>query len=385
MTRRPAAVPSASRIGMVTPRYPPDIGGVETHVERLALGLGELGWRVEVITTDPEHRSPALAARDGLPVLRFPTIADDATFYLAPRLGWWLLRHARRYDVIHAHSYHTPVALLAGLAARLAARPLVLTPHYHGTGHTSVRRWLHGPYRLPGRWLVRGAALVICSSEAERALVQRDFGADVPTRVIPHGIEVAGYVSAAPFRDLPGTTILTGGRLEAYKQVDRVIAAMAALPADHHLYVFGDGPAAPALHRLAETSPARPRIRFLGRVPQPDLERWARSADVFVSLSREEAFGLTVVETAAAGAAQVISDIPAFLEMRDRLAGHPVEVVRVDADPTAVAAAIQAVTARRSDGPRPTLALPTWEAMADRTAAAYRAVLAAGSVPEPAR
>jgi len=360
---------------MVTPRYAPEIGGVEKHVEMLVRGLRGAGWMVEVLTTDPGGSLPPHVVRDGGPVRRFPTLRGDATFFLSPRLAWWLLLHGRRYDLIHGHSYHTPLALVAAVAAWLHRRPFVLTTHYHGTGHTPMRSRLHRPYRALGRWMVRRAALVVCCSVAECVLVRRDFGGALPTMVVTPGVTVEGFATAEPFEGLPGVTVLAGGRLEDYKQVDTVVRAMASLPTDHHLYIFGDGPALPEIEDLARQSDATDRIHLLGRLSQADLHRWFRSADVFVSMSREEAFGLTVIESAVAGAAQVVSDIPAYVEMRERLSGLPVAMLPVDSGPAEVAAAIRATATEPVDQTAGNVRVPTWEAMTDRVISGYRGVL----------
>lgn len=370
------------RIGMVSPRYPPAIGGVENHVKELVQGLHQTGWSVEVVTTDPTGQSPRAARRDGIAVRRFPTLRGDAVFYLSPRLAWWLIRHARRYDLIHAHSYHTPLALVAALAARLHRRPFVVTPHYHGTGHTVMRSRLHRPYRALGRWMIRQAMLVICCSEAECALIHRDFGEDVTTIVIPHGVDVDRFAGALSFDDLPGTTALTGGRLESYKQVDLVIRAMDALPSDVHLYVFGSGPARGDLEALAGAGRASDRIRFLGAVDDADMPRWFKSAQIFVSLSREEAYGLTAIEGAAAGAAVVLSDIPAYREMVDRLAGFAVSLVSVDAAVPEVAAAIRAAVGAPSASPGAHSELPTWADMVEQVAVEYRRIFLEPAQPD---
>lgn len=223
--------------------------------------------------------------------------------------------------------------------------------------------------------MIRQAALVICSSRAEQQLVVRDFGGDLPVIVVPHGVDVEQFVDAEPFPDLPGTTILTGGRLEGYKQIDVVVRAMAHLDPDHHLYIFGDGPARSDLEALAGVSPAAERIHVLGKVPADELRRWFRSAAVFVSLSREEAYGLTMIEGVAAGAALVVSDIPAYREMAEGLPGQRVDLVPIEAGGEEVAAAIRRATAGPRRTPGDLSGLPTWAAMVDQIGAGYRAVL----------
>jgi glycosyltransferase involved in cell wall biosynthesis len=365
-----------ARILLVTPQFPPSLGGVERHVERLATGLSRRRLDVEVATTDPTEPSPTIEELGSLVIRRFPTIRREGVFLLSPRLALWLLLEAGRFDLVHAHSYHTPFALVSAVAARVHRVPLVVTPHYHGTGHTRARRVLHRPYRRLGAWMIRQAALVLCNSEAEGALIRRDFGAGLRIKVVLPGVGTSGTRPAIDASASNGRTILAGGRLEGYKQVEVVVRALGQLPPEFHLVVFGEGPDLDQIAAAAREVGVSPRVEFVGRVTDEDLERRFRTADVFVSLSRKEAFGLTVLEAAAAGTAVVCSDIPAYREMAGRLPQGALRLLDVDADPGVVAQSIRAA----AEGPRPTAPLasnlPSWEAMVAGVLEGYREVLA---------
>jgi glycosyltransferase involved in cell wall biosynthesis len=364
----------SERILLVTPRYPPAQGGVERVVEMLAAGLVRRRFGVDVATTDPSRSLPPFEAREGLSVRRFPTIRNDDVFFLSPRLAFWLLRNAGAYDLVHAHSYHTPLALIGAIAARFHRVPFVVSPHYHGTGHTAARRFLHRPYRLFGSWMIRQAALVICCSEAERALVRHHFGAGIPTTVVQYGVDAIPATARATRPATNGKTILAGGRLEAYKQVGIVVSALQRLPLDFRLIIFGDGPALPEIRAEAHSIGVGGRVDFVGRVSDDELRLQFRAADVFVSMSRNEAFGLTVAEAAAAGTAIICSDIPAYREMADRLPEDAIRLLDVDVDPAVLAEAIR-MTAEK---PRPAAgalsSIPTWDEMAAQTVEGFRSV-----------
>jgi glycosyltransferase involved in cell wall biosynthesis len=371
------------RILLVTPRYPPASGGVERVVEMLAAGLVRRRFAVEVVTTDPSRSLPPIETQDGLSVRRFPTIRNDDVFFLSPRLALWLLRHAGAFDLVHAHSYHTPLALISAIAARLHRVPLVVSPHYHGTGHTARRRLLHRPYRLFGAWMIRQAALVICCSEAERALVQRDFGRGIATTIVQYGVDAGPVPALASRPATKGTTILAGGRLEGYKQVGVVVTALQHLPADFRLVIFGDGPALPELQATARGIGVIERVDFVGRVTDDELGWHFQTANVFVSMSRNEAFGLTVAESAAAGTAIVCSDIPAYREMADQLSADAIRLVDVDVEPTVLAEAIRMAAEAPRPTPRAGSALRTWDAMAAETVEGFRRVFGRHSRAQP--
>ena len=107
---------------------------------------------------------------DGVQVRRFPVPVPSRHFAVSPSLGRALMAQRGKWDVVHVHGYHSVVPLLATLAG---ARPLMFTPHYHGTGHSPLRKALHLPYRRFGALITSASRRVICVSEAELACWSR--------------------------------------------------------------------------------------------------------------------------------------------------------------------------------------------------------------------
>jgi glycosyltransferase involved in cell wall biosynthesis len=361
----------------VTPSYPPFIGGIERHVEELAHGLVERGVRVDVITTTPfEHHHPD--TWQGVIVHRFRRIGGQALFCAAPDLVRWMRLNARRWSVIHAHSYHTPVALQAALVSRLSGIPLVLTPHYHGTGHSRLRRALHTPYRMPGHWLMHHAQRVICMSRVERELIRRHFGPAVATQVVPNGVDVADILAARPLRPVvePGRhLVLSAGRLETYKRVDCLVECMAFLPSEYHLVIAGTGPEQTRLAERAAALGVGARVSLVGGVSRAELLALYHRAETFVTLSHHEAFGMVLLEAAVAGCGVIASDIPAHRDTAGYLPEGRVTFVDRDSSPRELARAI-------AQGKRPMAAsgvdswpIPTWAEAVDGALACYRSVL----------
>ena len=374
------------RVAIVTPRYPPAIGGVEHHVGMLATALARRGISVEVVATDPTGTLSPDESLDGVTVHRFPTLANDGTYFLSPGLKRWLCCNVRRFDLLHAHSYHTPLPMLAALAVRGTAIPLVLTPHFHGTGHSIFRRALHLPYRVAGAWLMSRADAVICVSTVEGQLLERQFHVRDKLQLIPNGVDVQPLRSTSPFARIPGkTTVLAVGRLELYKHHDRLVRALVRLPPEYEAIVIGEGPASTQLSGLASRQGVGQRIRFLGAVSRPELLAWYRTADVFVTMSHREAFGLTLLEAALAGAPVVASDIPAHREVSNYVPEGRVVLVNPMCSDDDLASVIRDAARRgRLDTVDDTFT-PTWEQAADRTLACYQAVVSTPDSPSRPR
>jgi glycosyltransferase involved in cell wall biosynthesis len=322
---------------------------------------------------------PSLEVHEGVTVRRFPTLHGDDVYFCSPQLFRWLRQHGSQYRLVHAHGYHNLVLVTSWAAIHGQRLPLVATPHYHGGGHTRLRRLLHVPYRPVAMRVLRAARAVIANSEAERGWLERDVPG-LAVRVIQPGVDLPDAPgSDAAVVDLdrdPGeSTVLAVGRLADYKQVDRVVSALPLLPAAVRLTVVGDGPAAGRIRAVAAELGVADRVRMRGAVPAAELRAWYAVADAFVTMSTDEAFGLTVLEAAAAGAPVVASDIPAHRESQGLVAPGRICLVDPRANGADLARAVlRAVAVGRSTdltGWR----LPTWQGLVDGVAGVYGEVL----------
>jgi glycosyltransferase involved in cell wall biosynthesis len=360
------------KIALVSAHYAPVFGGVESHVEEIAKRLASRGESVEVLTHHDNAGLPDLEERDGVVVRRYHVPMASQHFGVSPSVWAFLARHRHRYDIVHAHGYHSSAPLTASLA-RVA--PLVFTPHYHGTGHSRFRKLVHIPYRLVGARIISRSARIICVSRAEANLFLKHFpSAGERTRIIPNGADLERIKQAQPLETL-SKVIVTGGRLQSYKQVDRIIDAMTMMPEGFRLVVTGDGPERDRLESLASQLRVSDQVSFIGQVDIDALYRWYASADVFCSMSTNEAMPVTMLELMAAGARIVASDIPAHRDVRERTAG-PISLVPCDAGREVIAAALQrAYTSQVESHQR----IPTWDEVTTETMEVYRELVKAAS------
>ncbi len=361
------------KIAQVVASYHPQIGGVETHVQRLAQGCVEVGDTVTVFTHQIDD-SPMDEWADKVRILRFPLTMNSKNYPLSLSLFRGLRSQASEFDLVHVHSYHT----LVGHAANGSGLPIVFTPHYHGTGHTPARSFLHRLYRPVGARLFWGANTVICVSEAERDLVSRDFpGVATKVVTIPNGIDQKMFTLNKECAVPVEPVILAVGRLERYKNVDLIIDAFRALPSSATLVIVGDGPDRTRLEQCAHASTPGWPVLFTGRVPESMLVRLFAQASVITSASDHEAFGLTLADGLAAGARVVASAIPAHAALA-RLAGMQAPVTLVDPRDTKQFTDLLAASISAGRGVTDDLKLPSWAEVVEKTRQVYSQVLLQG-------
>ncbi|MGB3483047.1 MAG: glycosyltransferase family 4 protein [Mycobacterium sp.] len=305
------------RVGLVVPRFAPYRGGVETYTANAAGALAAKGVAVTVITqVARDARLPRAAECDGYTVERYRLPVDDVFDLPSPSAVRAASRRGR-FEVLWVHGYHTP---LAWLAAERAHVPVVFTPHYHGDGHTALRRVLHRVYRPAGRRLMAASRRIVVDTAAEAELVLRDF----PRHIHRESISVIPPAVVDPIGGRPpyptlSPVVLTVARQEPYKRTDILIRAIAQLHrrgVAGRLVVVGHGSGLVAYRELAaRLGVVDDAVTFTGAVDDEELRRWWASASLYVTASEKEAFGIGLAQALTAGLPVVASEIPAHREV----------------------------------------------------------------------
>lgn len=306
------------RVVQVSPRYYPYHGGVEEVVKEISERLSSRGHHVLVLTTDPTGRLPKHQTLNGVEVRRFWAAAPSDSYYLSPGLFEALRKETEgegsRADILHAHSFH---AFPAATAALMKGKSrLVVSPHYHGRGHSQTRERLFQVYkRTLLKALVRHADKILCVSEYERRLIEKDFpGTAEKTLLLPNGVNIE-ELKRIKRRPSEGLKILSVSRLERYKNLDKLVEALGILRKrgiDSKLTIVGRGPYKQRLKSLSESLGIAELIDWRENLLREDLYEEYSSSNVFVLLSSDEAFGIAAAEAMVIGLPTVLSDAAAL-------------------------------------------------------------------------
>ena len=302
------------KVGQITPRYHPYIGGVETHVQSISERLARRGHSIEVLSTDPKKNYPTIETQNDVKLLRFKSYAPNDSYYFSLDLAKYLKKNTGNYDIIHTHSYHAFPALYA--ANNKKESKLVFTPHFHGKGHTFFRNLLHKPYKIIGKKIFNKSDLIIAVSDYEKKLILKSFKLDeTKITVIPNGINKQEFNrKKTPNNKI--NTILTVGRLEKYKGIQYLIQVLPHLE-DTFLEVVGDGPYYDNLVEQISRLGLNKRVSLLKNIPRQDLLSKYADADLFILLSQNEAYGITVAEALASGTPCIVANASALTQWVD--------------------------------------------------------------------
>lgn len=312
------------KIAQVCPRYSPYIGGVETHVREVSERLVKIGFEVEVLSTVQSKKLLKEEVINGVLVKRFSSWAPGEAYYISNDLKKYLNKNSGDYDVVHAHSYHALPAFYAAVAKK--QNKLLVTSHYHGSGHTFFRSLLHIPYKHFGGRIFDRADKIICVSKYEKRLILENFDIDEEKIVvIPNGV-VSQEFNGLRKKARRGRVLLSVGRLEKYKGFQYLIGVLPRLQNDTTLDIVGKGPYKESLVSLGRRLGVGNRVSFFQDMPRTELLQKYVDADVFLLLSEHEAYGMSVAEALSAGTPCIVANASALQEWVDDEACFGIDV-----------------------------------------------------------
>jgi mannosyltransferase len=278
----------------------PDVGIADISADNLQLIVPNLHRRYSGVTATNRMVAPKLARM--LNAAWFGPDAPDgiARMSIADLLKLWrrrspLIWHARRNN-----------EMIVGVLLKSLGWPLKLVFTSAAQRHHS---WIT-------RWLIRRMDAIIATSDISASFLKR------PATVITHGVDTEIYAPppdrAAAFAasELPGRyAIGCFGRVRAQKGSDVFVDAMCRLlPRYPDFTAVMVGAITPEqsgfandLRRRIEAAGLQSRIVIMGELEIGEVQRWYQRLTIYAFTSRNEGFGLTLVEAMSVGAALVAS------------------------------------------------------------------------------
>jgi mannosyltransferase len=265
---------------------------------QLQLIVPNLHRRYSGVTATNRMVAPKLAKR-----FRAAWLGSDAPDGFARIAAMDLLKLWRRRTPLIWHARRND-EMIFGVLLKALGWPLKLV-------FTSAAQRQHS--RLT-RWLIRKMDAIIATSDLSASYLKRQ------ATVIPHGIDTDRYAPpadrAAAFAEagLPGRyAIGCFGRVRAQKGTDVFVDAMCRLLPrypDFAAVIVGaitvdQNTFANELKKRIEAAGLSSRIVLTGELPIEELPRWYRRLTIYAFTSRNEGFGLTLLEAMSSGVALV--------------------------------------------------------------------------------
>ncbi len=316
--------------------YPPEVGGLESHVAELARGLVEEGVEVRVVTSRSLPGLPVEEEKDGVLVRRTPLPSRNAAGWAAHAIASIPItrRWAGWADVVHAQAFAS--VLPCRIGARGTGRPLVATFH---TSHF-LKRANKPMWRPILSALVRSADHALAASR-EIAEVAEGLAPGRPVEALTNGVDTERFrpVEAALPSEEGIRSIVVPRRLFEKNGVHILVEALPLLlerVPRLRVLLIGDGPERPRLETRVRELGVGHAAHFLGRREHAEMPALLASAELAVFPSLMEATSVAALECMACALPVVASRVGGLPEIVDESCGRLVP----PEDPVALAEGI---------------------------------------------
>ena len=172
--------------------------------------------------------------------------------------------------------------------------------------------------------------MIVVTTEAQRRHLEAEGVSSDQLRKIPNFSSVKPRPLEKPLSEDDGLLrVVALGRFVKKKGFDTLLEAFALLREEElniKLTIGGDGPERKALKKLAEDLDICHRVEFIGWVE--DVTEYLKGSDLFVLPSRDEPFGIVILEAMAAGIPIVTTKTQGPLEILDKK-NEPIDTVSV--------------------------------------------------------
>lgn len=320
------------RIGMFAweSLYSIRVGGISPHVSELSEALAAKGQEVHLFTRDLENGEEVIEG------VHYHKVTFDHSGGVVEQMNRMcdamycrfleVQESFGKFDVLHGHDWH-PVNVLCRIKTRFVL-PFLLTYHSTEWGRNGNRHadWWEAREISHREWLGGyESAEVIATSDILRDEIQHIYGVpDYKVSKIPNGLWVGKIMKKLD----PGAVkksfgihpcvpvVLFTGRMSYQKGPDLLVEAAARVLKKRHVhFVFiGEGELRSGCERRVHELGITEACTFLGYAPDGTVIDWFNACDLVCVPSRNEPFGIVVLEAWDAKKPVVVTDAVALVD-----------------------------------------------------------------------
>ena len=309
------------RVGIFTESYPPLVNGVSTSILMLEHALTKLGHEVFIITVSDNKKDYVLENNGH--ILRLPSV-NLANCYDYKMTSVYPIKAVNMIKKMNLDVIHSNVEFTVGIFARVVSEqlsiPLVHTYHTNWEDYTHYitknKKILDDICKKLLKYLMvffedKTVTELIVPSNKIYNLFKDKYKFTKNIHIIQTGIETSKfYKEKFNLKDINSLkkklgikkkdfVVMTVSRLAKEKSVDRIINNHKELVKKYSnmkLLIVGDGPDIDKLKDEAKSLGVSDSVIFTGKVPLSDIPIYYQLGNVFVTASKSETQGLTVVE-----------------------------------------------------------------------------------------
>jgi glycosyltransferase involved in cell wall biosynthesis len=339
------------KVLMVTPYYYPIIGGTESFIESLSLGLNENGTQADVLTFNLKTNSrrfneandavwkSSVEEINGLKVIKIPSHLSARPFWLFNMsfVPGSFLNYLKEYDVIH---FHNETDLTFPIFSYFLKKPKIMHCHCLDVSYIYYRK------NIVSRRIFQSIAgiYVAVSSPIRNLLIDLGLPKE-KIRVVHNEVDTKKFKISKDPKD--ENQLLFVGRLQPKKGLHVLLKSLEYVTTPTKLAIVGplsnqnpdyNDRIFESIKRINETSIHKAAYLGVQRVDQ--LVKWYQRATIFICPSLSEPFGIVNLESMACGTPVIATKTGGIPEaVQDNKTGILVQ----QNDPKELAEAIQSL------------------------------------------
>ncbi len=326
------------KVLQLTVHFPPNVGGVETHLDDLVKALVKRSWEVFVLTYRPlttvakwnmyeQDNRVEIFRIPWLPNLFYKLVKTPILefIYLLPGLflATPFVLSLKRIDIIHAHG------LVAGFVGVMWGK--VFNKKVIISTHSIYSFPKIGLYRELVKWIFKNANLVLgLSKQAKQEIKSLGISSEKIDN-FTYWIDLSKFkVQSSKFKVKKQLgwenkfTVLLVGRLVKEKGVLVLLESVKVWDNGINLKIIGSGPLEEEVKKAASKYK---NVEFVGVIDQDKLPLYYSGSDILIVPSvSEEGFGRVILESLACGTPVIGANRGAIPESMDESVGKLIDI-----------------------------------------------------------
>lgn len=354
-------------------------GGISKTVMELAQNISKKN-EVTVLQPNPSKLLPE-ESMNGFKIIRVSSSIDNTKYLYG--LNFEIYRYLKNNfmelnpDIVHVHGYHhlMPIESIFTIKSIKPDVPIIFSPHMDIIKGRFAGKYLWNVYnRFAKKVFTKSAGITSCSKFESENISEVGVDPDKIT-IIPHGVDIIEPNNSRNHGET--IQILYTGHLIPRKGVDYILEGLNSLINDKGiknvvLTIVGEGPEKQRLIKAAENMGIQYHVRWKSFLSNDELMATVKGSDIYMLLSRSEAYGIAVAEALALGTPCIVTNRTALKEFSNENGCYTVEY---PPNPEEVAETILKVyNSDKGVGPLSSK-IRTWDQVAEDYEALYRTVL----------